>query len=79
MKKIICKKEYDTETATLVCRNVSGVFGDPAGYEESLYITSDGFYFLYTNGGETSPYTEEKIVRMSKAKADAFIAEYNLE
>ena len=31
MKKIICKKEYDTETATLVKKYVCGFFGDPAG------------------------------------------------
>ena len=33
MKKIICKKEYDTETATLVKKFTSGALGDPAGYE----------------------------------------------
>ena len=31
MKKIICKKEYDTETATLVKKFTSGALGDPAG------------------------------------------------
>ena len=36
MKKIICKKEYDTETATLVKKYTYGYFGDPAGYEESM-------------------------------------------
>ena len=35
MKKIICKKEYDTETATLIKKTTVGSFGDPAGYEES--------------------------------------------
>lgn len=68
MKKIICKKEYDTETATLVKKFVSGAFGDPAGYEESLYQTPGGLYFLYVCGGEASPYPAEDIQRLAKAK-----------
>ena len=39
MKKIICKREYDTETATLIKKHTVGEFGDPAGYEETLYQT----------------------------------------
>ena len=51
MKKIICKKEYDTETATLIHKFTSGALGDPAGYEERLYQTEGGLYFLYVAGG----------------------------
>ena len=76
MKKIICKKEYDTETATLLCKVTSGIFGDPNGYEESLYVTPEGNAFLYTNGGPESPYTAEKITRLSKKNADAWLAEH---
>ena len=54
MKKIICKKEYDTEIATLIKKFVSGYFGDPAGYEETLYQTPGGLYFVYVCGGEAS-------------------------
>ena len=75
MKKIICGTEYDTATSTVVKKVVNGFFGDPAGYEETLYVTADGKYFLYTNGGEASKYTTEKIVRMSKKSADAWLAE----
>ena len=46
MKKIICKKEYDTETATKIKQYTNGYFGDPAGYEETLYQTPGGLYFL---------------------------------
>ena len=74
MKKVICKVEYDTATAELVKKNTFGVFGDPAGYEESLYKTADGKFFLYVNGGEESPYTEENIKRMSAAKAEEWLA-----
>ena len=56
MKKIISKREYDTETSTLIEKRTSGVFGDPAGYEETLYQTEKGYYFLYVNGGAESKY-----------------------
>ena len=55
MKKIICKKEYDTETATLIKKYSFGALGDPAGYEEDLYQTEGGLYFLHVGGGEASP------------------------
>lgn len=70
MKKIICKVEYDTEKSELIAKKTFGNFGDSDGYEESLYVTADGKYFLYTNGGEDSKYSKESITRMSKAKAD---------
>ncbi len=74
MKKIISKREYDTETAELIEKRTSGVFGDPAGYEESLYKTPKGYYFLYVNGGEESPYKKEDIKCVSAAKAEAWLA-----
>ena len=70
VKKIICKVEYDTEKSTLVAKNAFGAFGDKDGYEESLYVTADGKYFLYTNGGEDSKYPTEGITRMSAARAE---------
>lgn len=73
MKKIICKVEYDTETSELVSKKTSGNFGDPAGYEESLYKTQSGKYFLYVNGGEESLYAKEDIKRMSADKAKAWL------
>ena len=74
MQKIICKKLYDTETATVVKKHCVGSFGDACGYEETLYVTAEGLYFLYTNGGEESPYTTEGLKRISKANADAWLA-----
>ncbi len=73
MKKIICKKEYDTATATLIKKATFGAFGDPDGYEESLYQTPEGLYFIYVNGGEDSKHPEEDISRISKAKADEWV------
>jgi hypothetical protein len=69
MKKIICKKVYDTETAELVKKQTFGYFGDPAGYEETLYKTPEGYYFLYVNGGAESKYAKEDIKRVSAEKA----------
>ena len=74
MKKVICKVEYDTETAELIEKRTFGSFGDPAGYEESLYKTEGGKFFLYTFGGPESEYATEGIKRMSAAKADEWLA-----
>ncbi len=74
MKKIICKREYDTETATLIKRSSVGEWGDPAGYEETLYQTPGGLYFLYVNGGEESPIKDENIKSISKVKAEEWLA-----
>ncbi|MBQ4267858.1 MAG: hypothetical protein IJB93_06655 [Clostridia bacterium] len=73
MKKVICKVEYDTENAELVAKFTSGAFGDADGYEESLYKTESGKFFLYVNGGEESPYKKEDIKRLSPAKADEWL------
>ena len=75
MKKTICKKVYDTETATLIKKTTYGYFGEADGYEESLYQTDGGLYFLYVNGGEKSKYTKEDIIRMSAEKAKIWLAE----
>lgn len=77
VKKIIRKKEYDTETATLVKKYTVGSFGDPAGYEETLYQTPDGFYFVYGCGGTESPYAEESIQCIAKTKVDAWLEAHN--
>lgn len=73
MKKVICKVEYDTEKSELVAKFTSGNFGDADGYEESLYKTESGKFFLYVNGGEESPYKKEDIKRLSPAKADEWL------
>lgn len=74
MKKIICKVTYDTENAELIQKFISGNFGEPDGYEESLYKTADGKYFLYVNGGEASIYPKEDIKRLAVSKVDEWKA-----
>jgi hypothetical protein len=74
MRKIICKKTYDTDEATIVKKKTFGSFGSPDGYEETMYLTADGAYFLYTNGGPESKYPKgEDITRKSKAAAEQWL------
>ena len=74
MKKIICKVTYDTDNSKIVEKRTYGSYGDPSGYEETLYITENGKYFLYTNGGQDSKHSSENIKRMSKDAADNWIS-----
>ena len=73
MKKIICKREYDSEPASVVKKYIVGFLGDPAGYEEILFQTPEGLYFVYGRGGENSPYPQETIDRLAKSKVDAWL------
>ena len=73
MTKTICKVVYDTEAAEVVHKYTSGNFGDAAGYEEILFRTPAGKYFVYGNGGEESPYPVEKIDRIAEGKTKAWI------
>ena len=75
MQKIICKKVYDTEKSTLIKKVAFGYFGSEEGYEEILYKTEGGLYFLYVNGGTNSKHTKEDIVRMSAEKAKVWLSE----
>ncbi len=72
MQKTVKGKVYDTETMEIVKKVTHGEYGDPAGYEEILFVGSDGALFLYANGGEASPYKSESLVAMTKAKASAW-------
>ena len=76
MKKTICRVEYDTDAATLVKKYTHGAFGDADGYEETLYVTEKGSYFIYVNGGAESIYPTEDIKRLAKGKVDQWIAEH---
>ena len=75
MQKIICKKVYDTTTSEVVKKVTEGTYGDSLGYEETLYKTPEGLYFLYTNGGKDSKYPKEDIKRLSKAGAEEWLKE----
>lgn len=57
------RHSFDTETAHMVYHRSFGEFGDPAGYEETLYRTRNKLYFVYGIGGPDSPWPEEGGIR----------------
>lgn len=77
MQKKLCKVVYDTDNATVVKKITFGDFGDSTGYEETLYHTPNGLYFVYVNGGPDSIHPKEDIMRLSKEKAEAWLKEHN--
>ncbi len=77
MKEIIRKREYDTETATVVKKVTSGYYGDPCGYEEILFKTPGGLYFQYGRGGQCSAYPQETITCVAKTKVKAWLESHN--
>lgn len=78
MKKTICKVEYDTETANVVKKTTFGNYGEANGYEETLFQTENGLFFVYVNGGEESIHPKEDILRISKVKAEKWLKEHLL-
>lgn len=62
---------YDTDRAKKISHKSHGAFGDPAGYEETLYRTPGRRYFVYGVGGEASPYPKPAIIPLSKEDAVA--------
>lgn len=73
MQKTICKKTYDTDKSHLIKKVTFGNFGDANGWEERLYQTESGHFFLYTNGGADSKYPKEDIARMSAEKKETWL------
>lgn len=68
MRKEICGIIYDTALSTRDKKFTFGAPGDDYGYEETLYITADGNYFIYTNGGCKSKYPKEDIQPIEHSK-----------
>lgn len=75
MVKTLKNVTYNTATATVVKKVVSGTYGDPAGYEMTMYLSPEGNYFLYTYGGEQSAYKREAIKGFTKANAKKWLEE----
>lgn len=73
MRKLIRKREYDTEASRLIRAFSFGALGDPRGYEEDLYQSPDGAYFLHVGGGPESPYPQEDILHLAKAKVKKWL------
>ncbi len=75
MKKVINKKTYNTDTATVLKKINFGNFGDSDGYEESLMQSVRGLFFIYGIGGEESKYAEETIIPLTEKEAQNWIKE----
>lgn len=73
MIKIVDDVIYDTNRSTMDKKFTCGAPGDDTGYEETLYITSEGRYFIYTNGGKRSRYVHEDIVPIAREQVKDWI------
>ena len=73
MVKVIDGQVYNTSTSTVDKKFTHGAPGDPCGYEETLYITDDGRFFVYTYGGLNSKYPEENITPISREELKDWI------
>ncbi|MBL0103621.1 MAG: hypothetical protein IPP51_07640 [Bacteroidetes bacterium] len=60
MKRIIDKKVYDTETATWIATDAFGNYDNFRSFEETLYRTANGNYFLKYRGGPLSKYAVDE-------------------
>lgn len=88
MKKIIAGAKYDTDTAKKLGSYSYGARSDFHFYDEELYRTKSGRYFMHGNGGPMSHYAKacdiggwtggEKIVPVSRFDAQEW-AEKHLE
>ena len=68
------KHVYDTEKAEQLDSRAYSYYGDPAGYEETLYKTKGGLFFLWGIGGEASPYGEGADIRpLSEKEAQEWL------
>jgi hypothetical protein len=79
MKKKINGILCDTETATRLGNISAGEYGDPAGYEEILYVTKTKKHFLYGNGGLESKYSKPAIALLTDKEAGAWKKENNIK
>ncbi len=73
MRKEIDGVVYDTACSTVDKKFTYGAYGADNGYEETLYITGEGQYFIYTNGGKNSKYPSENIVPIEHGKVRDWI------
>lgn len=68
------KHVYDTNKAEALGNRAYSFYGDPSGYEETLYQTKGGLYFLWGLGGSDSPYNSGEDIRpLTEAEAKAWL------
>ncbi len=65
---------YDTAKAQLLGERAYSYYGDPAGYEEKLYQTKGGLYFVWGIGGSESPYAAGEDIRpLNEGEAEEWL------
>jgi hypothetical protein len=69
MRKVLRDKDghrhtCDTEMAKPKAKHSVGSFGDPSGFEETLYRNRSGHWFIHGVGGPSSPYAHDEAVRL---------------
>ena len=68
------KRIFDTTKAEAQGNRAYSYYGDPAGYEETLYKTKGGLYFLWGIGGADSPYSAGEDIRpLTEKEAQAWL------
>ena len=78
MKSKIGYKTYDTDNAACIGSKYIGEYGQPDGFEEKLFVTEAGRYFIYGSGGVDSPYGEPSILLLSKTQANDWKKAYQV-
>ncbi len=76
MRKISGKQILDTQTDAILKKTTVGSYGDPTGYEETLFLSDGGVYYIYTSGGEESPYPAASLKKISKKKAEEIMSSF---
>lgn len=86
MNKVINGKRYNTETAKEMGKTGEYYHNDINSWEETLYRTKSGQYFIYGEGGANTRYAEpaqlgnwvsgEQIIPISEDKAKEWVNEY---
>ena len=70
------RRIFDTTKAEDLGNRAYSYYGDPAGYEETLYKTKGGLFFLWGIGGAESPYASGEDIRpLTEAEANAWLDE----
>ncbi len=70
------KRIFDTNKAEVLGNRAFSYYGDSAGYEETLYKTKGGLYFLWGLGGADSPYNAGEDIRpITEEEAQAWLGE----
>jgi hypothetical protein len=77
MVRIINKKTYDTDKDEHLGFKYVGVFGHLNGFEEQLFITKSGQYYLFGAGGPESPYPVATIKLLTEKEAELWEEEYH--